>query len=451
MNNARIRSVIAIAAIAMAASTPVCASRSHRQAPPAQVSSYTQKDAQADESAWRSLLPAVSGIPVFELDYAGSKVYTLDAKAKETLIASGWDYKGPVFYSCDAEGAVPVYRLHDPWLHFIYSLSDSVPGYTLDGPAFLVQNAATTWQTVTLDADKTSTFHVHNGQSVIINLNGHNITPESGPAVLIDKGGTVTINGNGNLTAAGSDPVVRNNGCAVLNGGHYENNGNYCIINHGNMIINGGEYTHSDRDCVSSLIATGYYNYYSCNSGIGYVAGVNISSPMLTINGGNFHGGRWLLKSDDNGRGFINGGNFYDAKYSVIKNWSTLELIGGTYTARENGEAYGLITNGHVQSDGTRGDVDPGALDIYGGTYNPGAFIFYPGNNGDGRSLVYGNITVHKMDVTGNAALINETWPIVSNCNYNQILGIENIKYLSKSPVNQPPLKTSGNAENSEN
>ena len=83
-----------------------------------------------------------------------------------------------------------------------------------------------------------------------------------------------------------------------------------------------------------------------------------------------------------------------------------------------------------MQSDGTREDVDPGTLDIYGGTYNPGAFVFYPANNGDGRSLVYGNITVYKMDVTGNAALTNETWPIVSDCDFNQIIGTGNIERI---------------------
>lgn len=427
MKNFVIRSIIAAAAISMAVSTPICASGARRN--PVQTSLNMQaEELQGGESVWRSLLPAVSGTPVFELDHENSKVYTIGEEEKEKLIADGWEYKGPAFYSSEAENSIPVYRLYNGNLDFVYSFADSIPGYTLVGMSFRAQSSAPTWQTVTLDADRSSTVTIRSGQNVIINLNGHNILPDSGPAILVEKGGNVIVNGNGNLHAYGSEPVVRNNGNSVLNGGRYENNGNYCIINHGNMVINGGEFTHSDRDCVSSLIATGYYNFYSGNAATGYVAGENAASPMLTINGGDFHGGRWLLKSDDNGRGFINGGTFHDAKYSVIKNWSTLELIGGTFTARENGEPYGLITNGHVQNDGTKQDVDPGTLDIYGGTFCPGSYLFYPANNGDGERMVYGNITVHKMNVIGNAVLINETWPVSSVNNYNKIIGTGNIE-----------------------
>lgn len=415
------RTVLAAAAVAFAASTPVFAKANvDPNEPHVQLVQF-----QNDQSAIQSRLPIVSGVPVFELDHDTRKVYTVSAEEKRDLLEQGWKYQGPVFYSSETEGSMPVYRLHDATLNIVYSLSDSIPGYVLDGPAFYVQKDETAWQTINLESDRDSTIVVHNGQNVIVNLNGHNVLPKYGPAIMVARGGTIIVNGDGNLHAYGSEPAIRNNGSAVLNGGRFENNGNYCVINHGSMIINGGEYTHTDRDCVSSLINTGYQNYYSGNAANGYVAGQNASSPMLTINGGDFHGGRWLLKSDDNGRVYVTGGNFHDAKYSVIKNWATLELLGGTFTARENGEPYGLITNGHVVSDGL--NIDPGTLDIYGGTFHPGAYIFYPANNSDGAQLVYGDITIYNMDVTGNAPLTNTQWPVANDYAYNEIIGAENI------------------------
>lgn len=62
-----------------------------------------------------------------------------------------------------------------------------------------------------------------------------------------------------------------------------------------------------------------------------------------------------------------------------------------------------------------------------GGTYTPGAFLFYPANNSDGEQLIYGNIMIHNMHVVGNAAVTDPTWPVFDNFNYNQIKGTENI------------------------
>lgn len=381
------------------------------------------------ENAWKELLPAVSETPVYELTNGSNIIYTLNDKEKETLIDNGWTYNGPAFYSSTDPDSLPVYRLHDDAGNFIYSLANKINGYTVDGTAFFVQNTETVWTTMTLEQDQTQTVVVTAGQHLRIDLNGHNISSTSGPAILVQKGGTVEVTGNGNLTASGSEPVVRNNGNAILSSGHYENNGNYCIINHGNMVISGGEFTHTDKNCVSSLINTGYQNYYSGNAANGYVQGQNYSSPVLVITGGDFHGGRWLIKSDDNGRTYLVGGTYYDARYSVIKNWATIEMIGGKYVSREDGESYGLITNGHVTSANDEMGVDPGTMTIYGGTYYPGDYLFYPANNGDGNSLVYGNIIIHNMTVTKKVPLSNDTWSVFANHNYNQITGVENINW----------------------
>lgn len=369
---------------------------------------------------WKNRVAKISGTPVFSLKFGDKQIYTTSTEERDNLKNQGWDTEGIAFYSYDGSDGSPVYRLSDPVSgNFVYSLSNQVGGYNLNGIAFYVEPEEMNWKEVQLTSDLNSTFIVESGEHIKLNLNGHNITSSNGAGILVKAGGYIEITGDGLVKAVSKDAALRNNGTAVINGGSYENNNNYCIINHGYMRINDADVHHTNRDCGSSLIDTGYYDFNSKNSATGYVAGQNIWSPLLEINNGNFHDGRYIIKNDDNARTYINGGNFYNAQYSVIKSWGTIDILGGTFTGRDNN--YGLVSNGTVFENR---DIDPGDMNIYGGVFQSSAYLFYPANNGSEQN--YGNVTIHAMTVRDVTSVTNSVY----NMNGGTIDGIENIVNL---------------------
>lgn len=230
--------------------------------------------------------------------------------------------------------------------------------------------AAGSGKTVTLLKDVKEDVAVSGDKSIILDLNGNTLTNVSGHTVTVSFGGSLTITdrqgggGVDNVTHAKS--AVFNNGTVVLSGGNYtrsaENsttNSYYTILNHGSMTIEKGASV-TQKGHFSSMIASGYYNYFSGNSSSGYVKGENWQYPELTITGGTFTGGLNTVKNDDGGILDISGGTFSNTAQSAVMNWNKTTISGGNFSTK----AENVIANGYLP-----GGVDEGKLTITGGSF----------------------------------------------------------------------------------
>lgn len=153
-------------------------------------------------------------------------------------------------------------------------------------------------------------INVPAGANVVLDLNGHSITPSedlsySGGMITVVHGASLTINGEG--TVGGYAPNLMavlqltnkdfmndaNPANLIINGGHYIGK-NYCICGNGNpgrgntkVIINGGIFDTYSND--SSVIYNPQENSSIIINGgklIGANTGIEMRSGDLTINGG---------------------------------------------------------------------------------------------------------------------------------------------------------------------
>ena len=131
--------------------------------------------------------------------------------------------------------------------------------------------------TVTLEQDITiESIDIENGNTVVLNLNGHKITSTStsnGYAIGIDTGCTLTINGRdgGEISAGGY--AVSNAGTLTINGGTYKSSSNAAILNTGTATFNEGSYMgkysvidNQVTDNGNLIINGGYYETLSDGS-----------------------------------------------------------------------------------------------------------------------------------------------------------------------------------------
>ncbi len=181
-----------------------------------------------------------------------------------------------------------------------------------------------------------STYHqpiaIPDDKNIGLDLSNVSIISEKAP-ISIGYGSTITVSGAGRLESRGHGVAsLENNGELYLVGGTFERlldseaNGFYTILNHGDMTIQNAIVA-CEKD-YSSLVENGYYNYSSNDARTGHVAGTNLASPSLTINGGTFMGGKFVLKNDDNGVMVINDGYFYGM---ILNCGVSLTINGGSF------------------------------------------------------------------------------------------------------------------------
>lgn len=181
-----------------------------------------------------------------------------------------------------------------------------------------------------------STYHqpiaIPDDKNIGLDLSNVSIISEKAP-ISIGYGSTITVSGAGRLESRGHGVAsLENNGELYLAGGTFERlldseaNGFYTILNHGDMTIQNAIVA-CEKD-YSSLVENGYYNYSSNDARTGHVAGTNLASPSLTINGGTFMGGKFVLKNDDNGVMVINDGYFYGM---ILNCGVSLTINGGSF------------------------------------------------------------------------------------------------------------------------
>ncbi|MCM1230114.1 MAG: hypothetical protein NC489_08275 [Ruminococcus flavefaciens] len=232
---------------------------------------------------------------------------------------------------------------------------------------------------IALDTDMAESVTIKG--DVIINLNGHTLTPGENPTneayhhVFTVDGGNLTINGEGVIetngwqsyavfnagpndnwlpgrvpsTSMGEGTVTINGGTFRQSGVDKEHNG-YLVVNHGaSMTINGGDFGMEYN--MSSLVCNGYQ-------------GSPESVSVMTINGGTFNGGRHTINNDHGGVLKINGGEF-----TMGEPWDEEMKTGPKNVLRNEDTGKTTVTGGTFTGNVENSNETEKSLVISGGTF----------------------------------------------------------------------------------
>lgn len=279
---------------------------------------------------------------------------------------------------------------------------DDVQYATLADAVAAAQGGAT----VKLLKDVTENVVIPAGKTVTLDLNGKNIKPATGCAI-VNKG-NLTVMGSGEVLASQTEmAAVANFPDAVinLNGGTYLSKYWYVLKNMGSMTIDGAVTVKpADSGNVSSLIDNGWY--YSTDKVAGESVPAQADKASLTIKNGDFSGKSGekscsVVKNDDYGVLNISGGTFDSTtntnatNAATILNWNIATISGGIFKGQYP------ISNGAFAND-----ADKGQFTISGGTFTGSKtlFGFGEGGNGVGKiTITDGNFAAPAFGNWGNA------------------------------------------------
>lgn len=212
-----------------------------------------------------------------------------------------------------------------------------------------------------INADKKFTLDMNN--AVIVD---NEKTP-----VNVDVNGALTLTGNGSVECnKNGKPAINNNGNLTIENGNYtrsvdeKGNSYYTIVNHGNTVINNGIF--QAPRIVSSMISNGYWDYAQ-----DYKAGEMAEYPELIINDGTFINAFYVIKNDDNGKLYINGGNFYG---TIFNNGYEMVVKGGNFKVTDGTYNIGMRKLNDV--------MNSGKLLIEGGTFYSNGEVNFKHNGG---------------------------------------------------------------------
>lgn len=245
--------------------------------------------------------------------------------------------------------------------------------------------------TVTLLKDTVEDVVIPASKTVTLDLNGKNIKPTTGDAI-VNKG-NLTIVGSGEVAAqnGGSAAIANFPGAtANVNGGTFVSAHWYVIKNLGNMTIDGPvtiKKPEGNTD-TSSLIDNGWYG--STDKVAGESVSAQADKAKLTIKSGEFTGKSGsascsVIKNDDYATLDISGGTFDStnnqntSNATTILNWNVAKISGGTFIGQ-----YPLANGAYNNA------ADKGQFTISGGTFTGLQSLFGYGQGGDG----VGKITI---------------------------------------------------------
>lgn len=251
--------------------------------------------------------------------------------------------------------------------------------------------AAQSGATVKLLKDVTEDVVIPAGKTVTLDLNGKNIKPATGDAI-VNKG-NLTIVGSGEVAAQKSGSAAIANfpdATANVNGGTFVSAYWYVIKNLGNMTIDGPvtiKKPEGNTD-TSSLIDNGWYG--STDKVAGESVSAQADKAKLTIKSGEFTGKSGsascsVIKNDDYATLDISGGTFDStnnqntSNATTILNWNVATISGGTFIGQ-----YPLANGAYNNA------ADKGQFTISGGTFTGLKSVFGYGQGGDG----VGKITI---------------------------------------------------------
>lgn len=212
-----------------------------------------------------------------------------------------------------------------------------------------------------INADKKFTLDMNN--AVIVD---NEKTP-----VNVDVNGALTLTGNGSVECnKNGKSAINNNGNLIIENGSYtrsvdeKGNSYYTMVNHGNTVINDGIF--QAPRIVSSMISNGYWDYAQ-----DYKAGEMAEYPELTINNGTFINAFYVIKNDDNGKLYINSGNFYG---TIFNNGYEMVIKGGNFKVTDGTYNIGMRKLNDV--------MNSGKLLIEGGTFYSNGEVNFKHNGG---------------------------------------------------------------------
>lgn len=212
-----------------------------------------------------------------------------------------------------------------------------------------------------INADKKFTLDMNN--AVIVD---NEKTP-----VNVNVNGALTLTGNGSVECnKNGKPAINNNGNLIIENGSYtrsvdeKGNSYYTMVNHGNIVINDGIF--QAPRIISSMIDNGYYDYEK-----DYKAEEMAEYPELTINGGTFINAFYVIKNDDNGKLYINDGNFYG---TIFNNGYEMIVKGGNFKVTDGTYNIGMRKLNDV--------MNSGKLLIEGGTFISNGEVNFKHNGG---------------------------------------------------------------------
>lgn len=251
--------------------------------------------------------------------------------------------------------------------------------------------AAQDGETVKLLANIAEGATIPAGKTVTLDLNGKNIKPATGDAI-VNKG-NLTIVGSGEVAAQKSGSAAIANfpdATANVKGGTFVSAYWYVIKNLGNMTIDGPvtiKKPEGNTD-TSSLIDNGWYD--PTDSVAGESVSAQADKAKLTIKSGEFTGKSGsascsVIKNDDYATLDISGGTFDStnnqntSNATTILNWNVATISGGTFIGQ-----YPLANGAYNNA------ADKGQFTISGGTFTGLQSVFGYGRGGDG----VGKITI---------------------------------------------------------
>lgn len=315
------------------------------------------------------------------------------------IIVSGGSFTGFNPASCYAEGEGTNFCAEE------YTTQQENTTYTVvEGENTAVANAGANYNTVanaisvagnggtvTLLKDVTEKVVIPAGKTVTLDLNGKNIKPTTGDAI-VNKG-NLTIVGSGEVAAqnSGSAAIANFPGAtANVNGGTFVSAHWYVIKNLGNMTIDGPvtiKKPDGNTD-TSSLVDNGWVNPSDLVAGEQVAA--QADKAALTIKSGEFTGKSGsascsVIKNDDYATLNISGGTFDStnnkntSSSTTILNWNVATISGGTFIGQYP------LSNGAYNNA-----ADKGQFTISGGTFTGLQSVFGYGQGGNG----VGKITI---------------------------------------------------------
>lgn len=214
-------------------------------------------------------------------------------------------------------------------------------------------------------------------KKVTLDMNSAVVVDNENTPVTIGASGDLTLTGNGKVECnKNGKPAVDNKGKLTIEDGNYtrtiDEKGNtyYTMVNHGDLTINGGIF--QAPGVVSSMIENGYWEYSK-----DYVVGEMSEYPSLTINGGTFINDFYVIKNDDNGKLYINDGNFYG---TIFNNGYEMIIKGGNFDIADGTYNIGMRK--------LNDSMNSGNLIIEGGTFTSNGTVNMKVNDGDEPKVI---------------------------------------------------------------
>ena len=289
-----------------------------------------------------------------------------------------------------------------------------------------LQEAVNQGGEIVLEKDVAEDVKIPEDKTVVINLNGHNITNVNDNTIY--NKGNLTIKGEGNLdnlTNAKATVYNEVGATCVLDSGNYDRSkdekGNtyYTILNHGTMTINDGVMVKTatikaekDGGYPSSLIENGWYDETQNTSG---------KDSKLTINGGIFTGGLNTIKNDGYGVLIINGGTFTNYIQFCILNWNSVEINGGRFTDEKNFPIYTASYNGYTMYKGEL-------------TVNDGIFTYDRESSAAIRANKSAKVIINseKLEYKSKESNADLLYTLAKKIEKTTVAGIKDLEYTGK-------------------